>query len=343
MHERILDEYTEIINKRLEKYFVDLLNEAKDYHPFIYDVYSRFKEYILRKGKRLASCSTLLTYKGYTNEVNEKILDVCVGIELYRHSILVHDDLIDRDNLRRGGKAFHKIFGGYDERFGEGLAVFTGNMIYALCIQAIQNSGFSDELISEVIELFVKDFQWVNESQILDLLFEYTEPNRREWYVMASRRAASLFNCTILTGAILGKAPDEDILKLKEAASHIGYSFDIQDDIIGSFASEEEYGREPVGDIVLGKKPLHTVYAFEFSEEEDLDKLKVKGDITEEDIEKIREIIKRTGALDKAKEDSRTHAKKAIELIKKTSLSEETKEFFVGFIEYVAESLEWYK
>ncbi|MFQ6051819.1 MAG: polyprenyl synthetase family protein [Candidatus Hydrothermarchaeota archaeon] len=343
MYEKLLEDYTEMINKRLEKYFANLLDEARDYHPFIFDAYSHLQEYVLRKGKRLASCSTLLTYKGYTNEINEEILDVCVGIELYRHSILAHDDLVDRDILRRGGKAFHKIYEEYNERFGEGLAIFMGNIMYALSIQAIQNSGFKDELIKETLKLFARDYQRVNESQILDLLFEWKEPSKEEWYVMASKRAASLFHCTILTGAILGEAPREDILKLKDAASHIGYSFDIQDDIIGSFASKEEYGREPTGDIILGKKPLHTVYAFELSRGENLDKLRLKGDMTKEEIEEIKEIIKKSGALEKAKENSRTHAKKAVELIKGTSLSEETKEFFVGFIEYVAESLEWYK
>ena len=103
--EKTLDTFGAVIEENLTLFFAEAVEEAGDYHTFIAKVYSDLEEFVLRKGKRLASCSTLLAYKGYTGRVDEKILNVCVGIELYRHSILVHDDLVDRDNLRRGGYA----------------------------------------------------------------------------------------------------------------------------------------------------------------------------------------------------------------------------------------------
>jgi len=342
MNEKLLDEYTTLIDHRLEVFFDEVLEEAKDYHPFVYDVYLNIKEFVLRKGKRLASTSTLLTYKGYTNDLDDKILNVGVGIELYRHSILAHDDLVDTDAMRRGGKAFHKIFD-YDRRFVEGVAIFAGNIMYALSIRALQNSGFQEDLTADILKLFADDFQSVNESQILDILFEFRIPDAEEWEIMASKRAASLFNCTILAGAILAKAPRQDLIKLKEASSHIGYCFDIQDDIIGTFAAEEDYGREPKWDIIMGKKPLHTVFALEKADEEDVEKLKKKGDLDLSEIEEIKEIIRKTKGLERAKEISREHALNAINIIKKTKLSKETREFFVEFIKFVSESLGWYK
>ncbi|MDX1813959.1 MAG: hypothetical protein R3319_04145, partial [Candidatus Bathyarchaeia archaeon] len=87
--EKTLDHYGVIIEERLKTFLDKAVKEAADYHPFIEKVYSDIKEYILRKGKRLASCSTLLIYKGYTGKVDKKILNVCVGVDLYRHAILV--------------------------------------------------------------------------------------------------------------------------------------------------------------------------------------------------------------------------------------------------------------
>ena len=107
---KTLDKYSAVIEEHLRRFLNQKVKEAGDYHPFIEKVYSDIEEYILRKGKRLASCSTLLTYKGYTGKVNEKILQVCIGIELYRHAILVHDDLVDLDTQRRGGSTLHKKF-----------------------------------------------------------------------------------------------------------------------------------------------------------------------------------------------------------------------------------------
>jgi len=207
-------------------------------------------------------------------------------------------------------------------------------------------SGFDRDHIDKIIELFTADFKEVNESQILDLLFEHKEPGHDEWQRMASKRAAVLFKTTILTGAILGDAPQRDIDILKDASKNIGFSFDIQDDIIGTFASEEQYGRPVGSDILKGKKPLHMVYALEMADKNQIKEIRrVFGEKAhlKTDLQKIKRIVKETGALDKAKEKSREHAEKASRLIGETKMEEETKAFFKEFIEYIAESLDWYK
>jgi len=341
-----LDQYTALIDRKLRDHLKSLRESAGKYHPFMLRTYENLEEYLLRKGKRLASCSTFMTYKGYKGEVDEKILKVCVGIELYRHCILVHDDLVDEDEMRRGGKSFHKLFpdvGGAG--FGEGTAIFMGDAMYALSMEAILNSGFSGEALDEVVRLLVKDYRDVNESQVLDLLFEHKGPDVEEWYTMASKRAASLFRATILTGAILGGAPEEDLRALEEASENIGYAFDIQDDIIDTFATEQQYGRPPGGDIARGKKPLHLIYALQSAGPE-LGKIKSilgKGEISSEDLETVRAIVRRTGALEAAKEKSAGHAKRAKMLIGRTKMGEESKEFFGAFIDYIVQSLDWYK
>ena len=339
-HEKLLEEYTKLVEERLADYFEDLPK-----YGFISEMYDSLCNYVLRKGKRLASCSTILAYKGYTGRVDEQILKACIGIELYRHSILIHDDLIDRDEYRRGGKAFHKLFP-HDERFGEGLAVFCGNATYALALQALQNSGFREAQTGRVIRLFIEEFRNVNESQVLDLLFEYSKPSVDEWYCMAEKRAASLFKATILAGAIFADAPKKDLKTLEEAAEQVGYAFDIQDDIIGTFATEEQYGRPTGGDIVLRKKPLHAVYAFQLLKGEELQRfneLMEKKGLSAREIEEIKRIIKECRGLEKAKETSRKHATRAKELIQRTGMSGESKRFFINFIDYISKSLDWYK
>jgi len=344
--EKLLDHYDSLIERKLESYFSDLIQNAKNYHPFIGELYDNIHEYSLRKGKRLASCSTLLSYKGYTGKIDENILNVCVGIELYRHCILVHDDLVDKDKFRRGRKSFHKLFTNYDRRFGEGIAIFTGDLIFALALQCVSRSGFSIEKIDEALSLLIEGYCEVNESQILDLLFEYTHPNVAEWSKMAYKRAASLFKASILIGAILGNAPEHDIKLLRDATTNIGYSFDIQDDIIDTFATKEQYGRKPGGDLILGKKPLHIILMCKRASKDELkllNNIKHKRYITNHELESIRQVIRRTEALKFAKEESKRHAEFAKNLIAKTSMSDEIKDFFFSFINYIEESLDWYK
>ena len=348
--EETLDQYGAIIEEHLKTFLAEAVKEASDYHTFIKNVYSDIEEYILRKGKRLASCSTLLIYKGYTGKVDEKILSVCVGVELYRHAILVHDDMVDMDKQRRGGSTLHKKFtdsyNPYNSRFGEATAVFAGNIAYELGVQAIMNSGFSDKAVNQLMLLFSDGYRAVNESQILDLLFEDRDVDVEEWRVMAGKRAASLFKVTLLAGAILGNASEKDLKLLENAAENMGYSFDIQDDIIDSFAPKDEYGKSPCLDISKNKKPLHVIYALDSVDKKKSEALKCllgKEFLSFGEIDLIRDVLRESGGLDAAKQASREHAEQAKIFIAQTSLTAEIKDFFSSFISYIEESLDWYK
>jgi geranylgeranyl diphosphate synthase type II len=196
----------------------------------------------------------------------------------------------------------------------------------------------------EVTKMFSSDFKEINESQILDLLFEYKQPSVEEWTAMASKRAASLFRTSLLTGAVLASAPKKDCRILEETARHIGFAFDVQDDIIDTFSTKEQYGREPCGDITKKKKPLHLILALEKENNGRLAKIMHSGDkLTEKDIKNVQDLIRNCGALEEAKSISRNHASEAMRLIPQTGMNEEAKDFFVSFIGYVAESLVWYK
>jgi len=342
---RVLDSFGGIIERDLRNQFSQQAKEARHYHPFIGEVYSAAEEFVLRGGRRLGSCSTLMVYKGYTDEMGKGIVSACSGVELYRHSILVHDDIADTESLRRGGKTLHKIFEAhYNDHFGFGSAIFVGDMLYSLAIRAVLESGFDNAKLVEVTKMFSSDFKDINESQILDLLFEYKRPTVDEWTVMASKRAASLFRTSLLTGAVLASAPKKDYRILDDAARHIGFAFDVQDDIIDTFATKDHYGREPCGDITKKKKPLHLILALEKEKNGHLAKIMKNGDkLTEKGIKNVQDLIRDCGALEEAKSISRNHAIEAMRLIPQTGMNDEAKDFFVSFISYVAESLEWYK
>lgn len=338
----VLDSLGGTIEDDLKSLLDEQMDAGAGYHPFIGDVYRAASEFVLRGGRRLGSCSTLIVYRGYTGLMDERIVRACSGVELYRHSILVHDDVVDRDSLRRGGKTMHRLLEGQcGERFGAGSAIFAGNILYSMAVKAVLDSGFDDARTAAALDLIFSDYRDVNESQILDTSFEYKEPGVDEWTVMAGKRAASLFRMSMLTGAILADAPEGDLKLLEDAARHIGYAFDIQDDIIDTFATQEQYGRVPCGDITKRKKPLHIILALQ--KDRHLASLMDKSDLNEADIEEVKEIIRSCGALDEAKSISRGHAREAEMLIRMTGMYDESKEFFASFIGYVAESLDWYK
>lgn len=339
----MLDSFGGIIEDDLKKQLKHAVRDGREYHPFIGDVYEALEEFLLRGGRRLGSCSTLIVYKGYKGQIDDRIIKACTGIELYRHSILIHDDIVDAEMFRRGGKTLHKLLEErYDGRFGVGSSIFAGSILYSNAIKAVLESGFDSGKLTEIVDLLSSDYKDVNESQILDLLFEYKNPSVEEWVTMAGKRASSLFRTSMLTGAILASAPEKDKIILEDAAKHIGYAFDIQDDIIDTFASEEQYGREPGGDILKRKKPLHIILAMK-NDLRIASTMKGNDKLTVEDIASVKELIRGCGALDEAKSISREHGKEAERLISLTDMNSEAKEFFISFINYVEDSLDWYK
>jgi geranylgeranyl pyrophosphate synthase len=343
--ERTLDEYGSLVEDRLSKFLGNETEKAVKYHSLIGRVYKDLSDYMFRAGKRLVSCSVILTYKGFTNRIDDRILNFSIGLELYRHAILVHDDLVDKDELRRGFQTIHKLYSEeYDSRFGNGLAVFAGNMLSAIGQKAFCISGFESENIVRILNMANDGYRAVNESQILDLLFEYKVPDVDEWYAMASKRAASLFRVALSAGAVLANASEKDIELLNEVGIHIGYSFDIQDDIIDLFASEEQYGRKPGGDVLKQKKPLHIVYMYKMANQKQLGIFEsVVNGKTLKDLTVARKIVSDCGALEAATDRSREHAESAKRLLAQTTMNSETKNFFTSFIGYVESSLDWYK
>jgi len=340
---KTLESLSSLVDENLKEQIEHEVAEGEKYHPFVGEVCRAIGDYVLRGGVRMSACSTLIVYKGYTGQTDEPIIKVSSGIDLYRHSILAHDDIADAELFRRGGRTLHKIFEEkFDEHFGIGTAIFAGNVLYSLSLDAIMRSGFEQSKLIEATNLLASGYKEVNESQMLDLLFEYKTPDVAEWSVMTSKRAVSLFKTSLLMGAIMASAPAKDLPLLGNAALHMGYAFDIQDDIIDTFATKEQYGREPGGDLLKRKKPLHMILAMQ-KDPRIASIIEGKAEIKESDVPRITAMIRDCGALDEAKSIIREHGKEAKRLIALTEMNREAKEVFTALIEYVEESLDWYK
>lgn len=335
---RILDEYSERIEHEVASYFRSKRAETR-YDAFSAHVYETLEAYVMREGTRLASCSALVVYNGYMNQLDAGIVKVAAGLELYRHAILIHDDIIDRDELRRGGPAFHTLLGSPSTSSSEGSGLVAGNLLYALALDCIRRAGYAEQLRCEVLACVNEAYRAVNESQLLDLRFEQTEPDEDAWYQMAANRAGSLFRAATRIGAILAKAPASDIPLLRDAAMELGYALDIRDDIMGTFGTEAECGRKPVGDLRRFKKPLQVIYTLEQAPASVIADLEMM--VRAGEFDGARAVI-RTYGLASAKERTRAHAANALAFFEETTLSNEPKEFFRDLLGYLVKSLERY-
>lgn len=337
--ERRLDEYSCGLEARLSSLLEERMARSLEYHDFIAGLYESMLEFVARGGKRMASYATVLVAEGYGIQNSDSLQAACEAVELYRHSILVHDDLVDGDDLRRGRPTIHRSYSEMrDDRLGLGAAVFCGNILYCLALDralgSVEPRGAALEVVGELARANLE----VNESQALDLYMEGRPSGVDEWTAMASRRAASLFRATLKIGGIVA-GQRGDLESLEKAGERLGYLFDIQDDIIDTLAGREEYGRNPGSDLKTLKRPLHIILAHE--------RAGVRGrEILESpmaDLGEVRRILRETGAFEEAWAVAEKRGSEAMELIDGTGLSEGAKGDFRSLLAYMRESLDWYR
>lgn len=335
--EEELDRHSRWAESNLSRFLAESSRKS-GYHPFVRDIYGSVREFALRGGKRIASFTTALACRGYGFEDLDALAVACDAIELYRHCILIHDDLVDGDDTRRGGPTLNRKYAELrDARLGLGSSVFAGNIAFCLCLSRVLTSGLGAGVAHRIIGEISRAYSDVNESQALDLWMEGADADVETWRRMASKRAASLFRATLRVGATLSGA-EGDAQSLGRAGEQMGFAFDIQDDIIDVFATVQDYGRQPGSDMKTLKRPLHVVLALRYASADQLAALRSP----KTDLQTFKTILRDTGAVDEAKEIAARHASRALKLIEKTGMNREAKDLFASLMAYMGHSLQWY-
>lgn len=339
---------TGILEKELEKHsawaesslarFLAGYQRRARYHPLIADIYDSICEFALRGGKRIASFTVALVCRGYGFRDPDALAVACDAVELYRHSILIHDDLVDGDEARRGGPTLNRKYAELrDDRLGLGCSVFGGNIAFCLSLSRVLGSDLGNDLAIAIVGEMTKAYSDVNESQALDLWMEGADVDLRTWRLMASRRAASLFRATLRIGGLLSGA-HRDLELLGKAGEQMGFAFDIQDDIIDVFSAAREYGRQPGSDLKTLKRPLHVVLALRNASGDQLAALRS----SKTSLKTFRAVLRDAGAVDGARKIAARHAGRALRLIERTGMDRDAKDLFASLMSYMGRSLQWY-
>lgn len=338
----------------------DAINEfldakiARAFTPYHAEYYSNIKEFIMRGGKRLRPVSLVNAYFGVGGRNRGDIYKASISVELLHNATLIHDDLIDHDETRRGKETFHVKYrnwynenfeGGRGDDFGMTMAILGGNTAYNLGVEALLEAGFSAELTCEAIGRYQRVFEELIEGVMFETVLSMKEKaSFNEYMQMIKMKTAALLEASVEMGAILGGGSEEQVQALKEYSVLVGQAFQIQDDILGTFGDEEETGKPTDGDIKEGKKTALVVYALEAAGPMELSVLRSvlgKRDASPSEVEKVRKVFLDTGALEKARETAiklKDEAKKKIKSLK-PPLVKEAEEYFLGLADFVVERI----
>ncbi len=211
-------------------------------------------EYVLSLGgKRIRPTLMLLAYNLYREHPEDILMPAC-GIETYHNYTLLHDDLMDQADLRRGHETVHK-------RWDANTAILSGDSMLVLAYQRMAQCR--PDKLKEVIDLFTQTALEIGEGQQYDMDFEHrNDVTEAEYIEMIRLKTSVLLACALKIGAILGDASAEDADNLYRFGEKIGLAFQLQDDFLDVYGDSKVFGKAIGGDIVSNKKTYMLINAF---------------------------------------------------------------------------------
>lgn len=307
----------------LEKYFKNKISTSYKYSPVIKKFYEELFIFSLG-GKKLRAFLIFLGYKIGGGADVEKILPICLSAEIFHNFFLIHDDVIDKSDLRRGKATIHRVFEKkYDAHSGESMAILLGDIACICAYELVNKSEFVSDLKIICQKELSKVLLETTYGEILDIENSYKKPTMEEiWQVTDLKTARYSFVGPLIIGAILGGAKKSQIEAIEKFGLGVGMAFQLHDDILGVFGDEKVTGKSVLSDLCEGKNTVLIKKAKELASLKDERVLEVvwgKKTARIDDLKKVREIIENSGALSWCKKDEEKLIKKAKSYIKEIS------------------------
>jgi len=333
----VIEQIRKNIDKSLGK-FLDTVKKDYKLHLVSPLLFESIREFTLREGKRLRPLLLILTYKGYvpsSKKISRKLYNASTCMEFLHNFMLIHDDIIDRSDLRRGKPTMHKILSrtvktSDPDKLGIDLGIIAGDIVYALAIDAFLSIDEPSERKERALKYFIQTAAFTAMGEFIDTVSgvkPVQDVDEKEVYLNYTLKTARYtFDCPMVTGAILAGAKDSEIKKISRFGILIGQAFQIQDDIIGIFETEVNIGKSILSDLAEGKKTLLVTHAFSVLRgrpKTNFLKIFTKKTKTLKDLETVKAIFVETKSLDYALEAIHTRLNEAQKILNSLNMNDE--------------------
>ncbi len=331
-------------------YLDRVISETPYKDVFIKSAIKYFKKTILAGGKRIRPIMMYWGYIGAGGKDRSEIIKASVSIELIHAFLLMHDDIVDRDDIRHGKKTMHAKYKEHYEHFflgddavhfGESIAIISGDYLYSLGNHVLFASQFEPAIIIRALNKMQDIVGLTCVGEIQDIYMEYGKKATREkiMQMYENKTARYTFDGPLKLGAILAGADDELCVKMSKFAVPLGIAFQIRDDMLGVFGSMKKTGKPVGSDIAEGKMTLLVRSAYDHAsqkQKKELDRLLGNKKIGAYEVEAFQQLMIDTGA----KDDVDTYMQKLIDearsALQEMTLSQEAKEFLFALTEYLS-------
>ena len=304
------------LSQRINQYIKELAFSRKPqglYNPI---------EYVLSPGgKRIRPVLMLMAYNLYRDDV-EAIFDPATAIEVYHNYTLLHDDLMDRADMRRGKATVHKVW-------NDNAAILSGDAMLVLAYQYM--ARVKTDCLKLVMDLFSQTALEICEGQQLDMEFETRHDVTEEEYIeMIRLKTSVLLAASLKIGALLGGASSADANALYDFGMHMGVAFQLKDDWLDVYGDPAVFGKKIGGDILCNKKTYMLIQALRSAKGDQLNELndwiEAEQPNPQEKIAAVTRIYNATGVKQMCEEQIALYTRKGLESLERVALPAEMKE-----------------
>lgn len=216
-------------------------------------LYEPIKYVLSLGGKRIRPVLMLLSYNMYKDNP-ETILETACALETYHNYTLLHDDLMDNADIRRGKETVHK-------KWNDNTAILSGDSMLVLAYERMAKCD--DKKLRPILELFTETALQIGEGQQYDMDFEHrNDVSESEYIEMIRLKTSVLLACALKMGAILADASEKDADLLYKFGEKIGLAFQLQDDYLDVYGDTKIFGKAIGGDIMSNKKTYMLINAY---------------------------------------------------------------------------------
>ena len=285
-----------MMDKELEKRAALITATIEKMIPVVHPegLYEAGRHLVDSGGKRLRPSMLLLAAEAAGGEP-ASLAPAAVSIELIHNFTLIHDDIMDNADVRRGRAAVHKLWGVPG-------AILAGDTLYSKAFQVLGKTPAKSELILGAMNVLSGTCTAICEGQWLDMEFEKRDRVSEEEYMeMIEKKTGVLYGASASMGALLAGASDDVVRGLDEFGRLTGMGFQLQDDVLDLTAPEKILGKRRGGDLVEGKKTLIMIHAFAHGVNVDVFGRK---DATPEQIEEAISVLEKGGSIEYARSRS---------------------------------------
>ena len=298
------------VDVELEAYLAASRSEAQAWAPGAERLFDEVTRIVSAGGKRLRPVFCCLGYAAAGAEIEGSILQAAASLELLHTFAIVHDDVMDGSRVRRGRPATwvqladeHRRdgFSGDPHSYGVSGAVLAGDLALMLAGRALVESGFSAARLLPAVARYNRMRTEVVTGQFLDVLAAHRGAATEE----ESRRVATLksggytVEGPLHIGALLGGGSPGLLETLSRYGLPLGEAFQLRDDLLGVFGDPDVTGKDRDSDLLEGKRTVLIARALDGASEEDrrlLERRLGRPDLTADELERIREVIEKSGA-----------------------------------------------